>query len=139
MSTNDAFVDKITAVMQNADEKFFSVGGGTRRYVRDVLLPLMEKAGLFIVDSSDVSSAVRVLSAALLKDKSEGSYYFSWQSAIAMAFKDEFDAQMESRVPNFTQWLFLENGMHEIANNAAQNFLDTLITVSDDKAENHEG
>jgi hypothetical protein len=59
----------------------------------------------------------------LRKDKSNGSYYHSWQANIAMAFKDEFDKyakehEIEGSAKNFNT--------HEIANNAAKNFLNLL-------------
>lgn len=39
-------IEEITALMREADQKFESIGGGTRHYVRDILLPLMEEKGL---------------------------------------------------------------------------------------------
>lgn len=74
--------------------------------------------------------AIDILCSELQKDKSEGSYYYSWQANIAMAFKDEFDRKLEEHKTHATKWLFKENGVHEIANNAAKNFLDMLCYTS---------
>lgn len=68
----------------------------------------------------ELKDAVQTLCDALMEDKSEGSYYYSWQANIAMAFRDEYE-----RVnPN------MQDGnkevLHRIANNAAKNFLDLL-------------
>ena len=73
--------------------------------------------------------AVNHLTNELGKDKSEGSYYYTWQANIAMAFYDEFEKQSDLH-EKFTKWLMLENGVHEIANKAAKNFLDLLISQS---------
>lgn len=67
-----------------------------------------------------VNDMVREMS----RDKSEGSYYYSWQANIAMAFHDEFAKMMESgeieaKFKNsFT--------FHDCCNNAAKRFLDQL-------------
>jgi len=53
-----------------------------------------------------------------LKDE---SYYISWKANIAMAFKDEF--WNTSAVKD----LFIEEMIHEIANNASDNFLNLLM------------
>jgi hypothetical protein len=52
----------------------------------------------------------------LSEDKSEGSYYYSWQANVAMAFKDEFQRNYDIDKGN----------IHQVANNAARNFLDML-------------
>lgn len=44
----DEATSEFTGVMREADKVFETVGGSTRHYVRDVLLPLLEQAGLFI-------------------------------------------------------------------------------------------
>ena len=73
--------------------------------------------------TNKVAEAMKVFTDALKEDKSEGSYYYSWQANIAMAFKDEFsryaeDHEIEGSAKNFN--------VHEIANNAAKNFLEIL-------------
>jgi hypothetical protein len=73
--------------------------------------------------SNPVADAMKVITDALKEDKSEGSYYYSWQANIAMAFKDEFhryarDKEIEGTAKSFN--------VHTIANNAAKNFLDLL-------------
>lgn len=67
-----------------------------------------------------IEKAMRRLTSELSADKSEGSYYYSWQANIAMAFKDEFERQYPH---SSTGYLF---DLHLIANNAAKNFLDIL-------------
>jgi len=59
----------------------------------------------------------------LRKDKEPGSYYHSWQCNIAVAFQDEFNRS------------YVKNGVHEISNQAAKNFLDLLIYVDEKKEE----
>ena len=44
----------ITAAMREADRVFEKVGGSTRHYVRDCLLPIMKKHGLIVVRDLDV-------------------------------------------------------------------------------------
>ncbi len=65
----------------------------------------------------------------LKKDKSEGSYYYTWQANIAMVFKDEVCRIMKERlVGTMSQTIILSReAFHNIANNAAKNFLDLLI------------
>ena len=70
--------------------------------------------------NAELKQAVDVLCKALNKDKSEGSYYHSWQANIAMAFKDEY----ERIYPNTVEHSKMV--VHQIANNAAKNFLDIL-------------
>lgn len=81
---------------------------------------------------SDRNSFERMLHKAQLKDKliidladmrndnSEGSYYYTWQANIAMAFYDEYRREMGDS-PKMNVFI------HEIANNAAKNFLNLLI------------
>jgi len=72
---------------------------------------------------SKLKKAVETLCEELAKDKSEGSYYYSWQANIAMAFQDEFWR-------TYNKEGFSENELneiHTIANEAAKNFLNLLI------------
>lgn len=48
-----ATVAQVTQVMRDADKRFETSGGSTRHYVRDVLFPMLEEAGLFIVSLPD--------------------------------------------------------------------------------------
>lgn len=48
-----ATVDEVTIVMREADAKFKSIGGSTRHYVRDLLIPIMQDAGLLIISVKD--------------------------------------------------------------------------------------
>lgn len=72
--------------------------------------------------NDELKNAVEVICKALREDKSEGSYYYSWQANISMAFKDVCDRDGcidKSNIP-FSK-------IHEMANTAAKNFLDLLI------------
>lgn len=60
-----------------------------------------------------IHKAIDTLQRSLKKDE---GYRYSWQANIAMAFYDEF---RRSKPKNLTQ-------VHEAANKAASNFLDTL-------------
>lgn len=77
-------------------------------------------------NQTEISKAIDVLIAALNEDKSEGSYYYSWQANIAMAFKDRF----------YQETLKGHTGNHVdismVANEAAKNFLDMLCRKSND-------
>lgn len=74
-----------------------------------------------------LKDAVDTLIAALSEDKSEGSYYYGWQSSIAMAFFDEVrnhcDNSASASAPNYE---ISKERLHFIANNAAKNFLNIL-------------
>jgi hypothetical protein len=52
---------------------------------------------------------------ALKEDKSEGSYYYSWQANIAVAMQDAY-AEAEDKTD-----------IHKISNDGAKRFLDLLI------------
>lgn len=74
---------------------------------------------------NNLKKSVTVLIDALRQDKSDGSYYYSWQSNIAMAFHDEFmkmvnNGEIEVKFKHsFT--------FHDCCNNSAKAFLDNLI------------
>jgi hypothetical protein len=51
--------------------------------------------------------------------KKEPNFFYSWQSNIAMAFKDEYGRSKK-------KWKS-RNDIHKIANQAAINFLNKLI------------
>jgi len=51
----------------------------------------------------------------LRKDKSEGSYYYSWQANIAVAMQDAYDDAGD------------KTDIHKISNDGAKRFLDLLI------------
>lgn len=73
-----------------------------------------------------IPQAIEVITEAMLEDKSEGSYYYSWQANIAMAFKDEYDRIKERhRIMSSIHEPFSPN-IHDIANDAAKHFLDSL-------------
>jgi len=64
-----------------------------------------------------VSNAVKILLTALKNDE---DYYYSYQANIAMAFKDEYDRN-NKKYKN-------RKDIHDIANQAAINFLNLLIS-----------
>lgn len=66
-------------------------------------------------EQKELADAVGVLIKALKEDKSEGSYYYSWQANIAVAMQDAFkDAENKT-------------DMHKISNDGAKRFLDLLV------------
>lgn len=80
---------------------------------------------------TELSKAVETLCKALSKDKSQGSYYFGWQSNIAVQMQDEFERQFPLTSKDMD--------IHKVSNEAAKNFLDLLITTTLDKESlNHE-
>lgn len=74
-----------------------------------------------------LKQAVETLCKALAEDKSEGSYYYGWQANIAMAFQDEFNNWREKH----EQETVPAKAIHEIANNAAKDFLNLLIYINE--------
>ena len=56
--------------------------------------------------------------------KNDAGFRETYKANIATAFQLEFDKQFEIHKPNFSKWLFTENGVHEISNKAADNFLN---------------
>jgi hypothetical protein len=75
---------------------------------------------------SKVYKAVETLCEELAKDKSEGSYYYSWQANIAMSFQDEFWRTVEKEDKNIYGNIEVPL-VQKIANEAAKNFLNLLI------------
>lgn len=91
-----------------------------KEFNTEEFIKMSNKLGVsFINTDIPISKAIEVLQKELNKDKFEGSYYYSWQANIAMAFKDEFN-----RTPEV-----FKNDIHNIANQAAKNFLDLLIKL----------
>ena len=72
----------------------------------------------------ETSQAIDQLIKALKEDE---GYYYGWQANIAMAFQDEYRTQMEILEHPFT--LEAQVSIHQIANNAAKNFLNQLISL----------
>ena len=81
-----------------------------------------------------LEKAVETLCEALAEDKSEGSYYYTWQANIAMAFQDlivynsfhAYGILEERKVDNICY--YTREDIHKISNQAAKNFLDLLIS-----------
>ena len=67
-----------------------------------------------------VAKAIERITTEMSLDKSPGSYYYSWQANIAMAFVDE----CHRLDPVTKKWD--KEVLHRVANNAAKNFLDLL-------------
>lgn len=78
-------------------------------------------------NSTNLKEPMDAIRLALAQDKSEGSYYYSWQANIAMAFKDEFYRFQER---NGRDVPITSEDIHQIANTAAKSFLDLLIGTS---------
>lgn len=60
------------------------------------------------------------------KDKSGGSYYYSWQANIAVAFQDAYREE-------FGDSPRMRHIIHDVSNNAAKRFLDQLIHIPSDE------
>lgn len=75
----------------------------------------------------DLPQAINTLVEALKsEDKEPGSYYYSWQANIAMAFKDEYNRVRKEKGTTLNQ-----EDVHHVANKAAENFLDMLCYVNE--------
>lgn len=70
---------------------------------------------------NNLSQSVSALVSELSKDKSEGSYYYSWQANIAMCMLDQI-VDEKLLVPGSRLYVYF----HEAANNGAKRFLDQL-------------
>jgi hypothetical protein len=70
---------------------------------------------------NNLSQSINTLVDALSKDKSEGSYYYSWQANIAMSMLDQL-VDEKLLVPGSRLYVYF----HEAANNGAKRFLDQL-------------
>ncbi len=69
----------------------------------------------------NLSKAIEVLQTELKKDKTEGSYYHSWQCNIAMAIRDN-----------------VKDADHQEANKAAKAFIELLLLSSKSEGVNNE-
>lgn len=112
---------------EEASGKFFLLDINLLPNIKDLdtkqLLKIALEQGIqVVVPKASVKQASKVLFSALAEDKSEGSLYHAYQCNIAMAFKDEFYRDMGEIMDGRMQ-----DRIHEIANNAAKNFLDLLI------------
>jgi len=67
-----------------------------------------------------IKRAVKRLIKELRRDK---GFYYTWQSNIAMAFKDEYYNYKKKKKK---RWLN-QNDIHKIANESTKNFLNLLI------------
>lgn len=74
-----------------------------------------------------IPEATKVITDALEEDKSEGSYYYSWQANIAMAYIDN-ERWYKEKTGKET---LTEEDKHTIANNAAKYFLNLLCMKPD--------
>jgi hypothetical protein len=75
---------------------------------------------------NNLSQSVTTLVSELAKDKSEGSYYYSWQANIAMNILDQM-VDEKLLIPGSRLYVHF----HEAANNGAKRFLDQLChTIS---------
>lgn len=74
-------------------------------------------------EKTELQKAMEIVVAEMAKDKSEGSYYYSWQANIAMAFQDE--VRREFNKDGDINMTAVE--LHAVSNIAARNFLDMLV------------
>jgi hypothetical protein len=79
---------------------------------------LRETKKVLAGNGMELATAVGIFVKELRKDQSEGSYYFGWQSNIAMAFFDECISQGSEMG---------REKLHEICNAGAKRFLNNLI------------
>lgn len=63
--------------------------------------------------------------------KNDEEMFYAYQSNIAMAFKDEYKKYKKDRIKKYIN----KGDLHIIANNAAENFLNILIKVTEDRRE----
>lgn len=69
-----------------------------------------------------LSAAVETLIQSLIKDE---DYRRSWKANIAMAFKDEFHREVTRK----KSWQINSTELHNVANTAADNFLNNLCKM----------
>jgi hypothetical protein len=81
----------------------------------------IQKSEVKNLKSVKLAKAVDTLRQHLAKDTTEGSYFHTWQSNIAMAFVDAY--QWKKSKNN----IVTEKDIHSIANDAAVHFLNLLI------------
>lgn len=80
-----------------------------------------------IPTQGEVSEAIKIICLALKEDP---QYYITWQANIAMSFKDEYSRiKNEARVKGGPKAVNRLN-VHNIANNAAKQFLDLLLKTN---------
>lgn len=60
------------------------------------------------MENKELANAINVLVEELKKDKSEGSYYYSWQSNIAMSMYDGLNGKITRDEANIGARRFLE-------------------------------
>lgn len=73
------------------------------------------------IQHPDLAKAMRIVCDELRRDQSEGSYYYAWQSNIAVSFYNEMKTYSERNHLN----LYMD--LHTVSNNAAKRFLNLLI------------
>ena len=106
-----------------------SVIRGQADYFEIVNTELLYPPNASLLPQGDgLPKAIEILCNALREDKSEGSYYYSWQANIAMAFYDECNRWREKNERENIP----ATAIHEIANTAAKYFLDLLIAKPKD-------
>ena len=87
---------------------------------------IASKQGIQLIVNPEptLKESIEVLQKHLSEDKSEGSYYHAWQCNITMAFKDEHSRQTDGLG---SEEIGYKQDIHEIADQAAKNFLDLFI------------
>lgn len=80
--------------------------------------------GIGVPDNQALPSAVRTIVEELKKDKSPGSYYYTWQANIAQCIES---ALCSEYLHNFSG----DDKMRRAINEGAKNFLDLLINIKE--------
>lgn len=84
-----------------------------------------------LIDKFTLQDAINRLRQELQKGKEPGSYYYGWQSNIAMCFYDSY----ANCFPGDSKDARVMSHIHKIANEAAQNFLNILCTQQGNSTE----
>ncbi len=73
---------------------------------------------------AETREALKIFTHRIKKDR---EFREVFKASIAMSFQDEFEKQQNLRKSKFNNYLNNECGLNEIANTAADKFLDLLI------------
>lgn len=83
------------------------------------------------ISDLNIEGAMDIICAALNKNKSFGSYFYSWQCNIAVAFQDAYSNYKEEMAKD----QLTKEDIHKISNEAAINFLNQLLRVNESNDE----
>lgn len=116
--------DEIRCQIQQIKREWDAVENTNKRLsiAFDTMLNAVDVFNKERIADISVADAIARLRLELLKDKEPGSYYYTWQSNIAMCFYDAF--LNENPVP------LNKERLHKISNKAAVNFIDILCLTN---------